>query len=379
MYDGPFFTDDHRAFAATLRRFVDRDLTPHVAAWDEAEAFPREVYGQAAALGLLGLGFPEDCGGTPGDPFLKLVAAAELARAGSGGLAAGLGSHGIALPPIVGLGEPDQIARLVPPVLRGEVIAALAVTEPGGGSDVAHLRTTATRDGDDYVVHGEKTFITSGLRADLLTVAVRTGGSGAEGLTLLAVEGQPAGLTRSPLKKMGWWCSDTAHLHFDGVRVPVANRIGPEGAGFLGLMLDFNGERLGLATMAWAFAEVCFADALAWAQLRETFGRPLIHRQVIRHLLVDLRMDIDAVRATVERLAWRVGQGERPVAEVCMAKNLATRTLEHVAGACVQVLGGAGYMRGGRVERIFRESKVLSIGGGASEVLKDLAAKQLGW
>jgi acyl-CoA dehydrogenase len=378
-YEGPFYTDDHRAFAATVRGWVARDVAPHVAAWDEAESFPRDVYGQAAAVGLLGIGFPESAGGIPGDPWYHLVATRELARAGSGGLMAGLMSHGIALPPIVAMGEPDQVQRLVAPVIAGHRIAALCVTEPGGGSDVARLRTRAVRDGDDYLLDGEKTFITSGMRADVLTVAARTGGDGAEGITLFAVEGQPQGLTRAPLKKMGWWCSDTAHLRFTSVRVPASNRIGPEGSGFFGLMLNFNGERMGLAAMAWGFAQECIDEALEWSKLRETFGKPLISRQVIRHRLVDLQMRVEAVRCNLELLAWRIAQGERPVAEVCMLKNLATSTLEHVAGECVQILGGAGYVRGSKSERIFRESKVLSIGGGANEVLKELAAKQLGW
>ena len=244
---------------------------------------------------------------------------------------------------------------------------------------MANLRTRAVRDGDDYLVSGEKTFITSGLRADYLTVAVRTGGEGMGGISLLLIETDRPGITRTPLEKMGWWCSDTASIHFDAVRVPVANRIGDENHGFMGIMLNFNGERIALAAQAWALAQVCYDEALAWARERQTFGRPLIRNQVIRHKLVDMRTRIEAARALLESLTARVDAGQLPVAELCMLKNFCTETLEYVAGEAVQVLGGAGYIRGSASERIFRETKVLSIGGGASEIMKDLAGRQMGY
>ena len=367
------------AFLASVRRWVDRDLTPHAAAWDEAGEFPRALYAQAAAAGVLAVGFPEDLGGVGGSARLRVGLQREICRAGSGGVLAGLFSHGIGLPPIVALGTPEQQQRLVAPVLRGEGIAALAVTEPTGGSDVANLKTTAVRDGDFWVVNGQKAFITSGVRATVLTVAVRTGGPGAAGVSIVAVEGEPPGLSRAPMAKRGWWSSDTAILTFDDVRVPVGNLIGEPGFGFLGLMQNFNNERLGLAAAAWGFAEECLQEALDWARARETFGKPLIHRQVVRHQLVDMKMRVEAVRALLFEVAERMDAGEEPVADVCMLKNLATETLEFVAGKCVQILGGGGYIRGGKTERIFRESKVLSIGGGATEILTDLAARQLGW
>jgi acyl-CoA dehydrogenase len=370
---------EEQDFLASVRRWVARDLTPHVAAWDEAGSFPRTLYRQAAAVGVLSAGFAESAGGVPASAQLRVALQRELCRAGSGGLLAGLMSHGIALPPIAALGSPAQVGRWLPPVLRGEQIAALAVTEPGGGSDVANLRTTAVLEGDHYRVDGEKAFITSGMRADLLTVAVRTGEPGAAGVSLLVVEGEPEGLTRSPLAKSGWWCSDTALLRFDGVRVPTANLLGAPGLGFLGLMHNFNAERLGIAAAAWGFGEECLQEALAWTRDRETFGKPLIQRQVVRHQLVDCRMRLEAVRALLVDVAGRIDAGEEPVADVCLLKNLATETLEQVASRCVQLLGGSGYIRGGKTERIFRETKVLSIGGGASEVLADLAARQLGW
>jgi acyl-CoA dehydrogenase len=373
------YTETHHALRATLRRFVEREIAPHVEAWDEAEAFPRDLYRKAGEVGLLGLGFPEALGGVAGDPFATLIACEEVARAGSGGVSAGLMSHGIALPPIVALGSEELRARVVPSTLRGETVAALAVTEPSGGSDVARLETRARRDGDALVIDGTKTFITSGMRADFLTVAVRTGGPGMGGISLVLVEGDRPGLSRTPLRKMGWWSSDTATLHLDGVRVPLGNVIGELDQGFLALMLNFNSERLGIAATALGFAEVCYAEALQWARDRSTFGKRLVDHQVIRHKLVDMRTDLEATRAFLERTAALMAAGESPVAELCMLKNQATRTLERCAKEAVQILGGAGYIRGVKSERIYRETKVLAIGGGAEEIMKELAARQLGF
>ena len=375
---GPWYTEEHEQLREQVRRFVDREIAPHIDAWDEACEFPRELYRKAGELGLLGLGFPEEYGGTPADPFHRIVATEELARAGSGGLIAGLMSHGIGLPPIVALGDDALKRRVLPSVLAGEKIAALAISEPDGGSDVANIRTTARRDGDEYVVNGSKTFITSGMRADFVTTAVRTGGEGMSGISLLVIEAGTPGFGRTPLSKMGWWCSDTATLYFEDCRVPVGNRIGGENQGFLGIMQNFNGERLAIASMAVAFSRVCYDEAVAWARARNTFGRPLVTRQVIRHKLVDMMQRIESTQAFLDALAWKVQHGQWPIAEVCMLKNAATQCLEFCAKEAVQILGGAGFIRGAKSERIYRETKVLSIGGGAEEIMKELAAKQLG-
>lgn len=375
----PFYTADHEAFREQVRRFVAREITPYAAAWDEAGTFPRELYTKAAAVGLLGLGFPEEYGGVRADRFHGIVAGQELARCGAGGICASLMSHTIGAPPIARLGSPELKARVLPDILAGRKIAALAITEPTGGSDVANLRTTARREGDVYVVKGEKTFITSGMRADYVTVAVRTGGPGMGGISLLLVESGAPGFSRTPLTKMGWWASDTATLYFDDCRVPAANLIGEENQGFLGIMLNFNDERLGLAASANAFAQVCIDEAVAWAKQRETFGKPLIKHQVIRHKLVDMQQRVWATQAFLEQTAWRVDQGESPIAELCALKNQATQTLAFCASEAVQILGGAGYLRGPAVERIYREVKVNAIGGGAEEIMKDLASRQLGW
>jgi acyl-CoA dehydrogenase len=375
------YTPEHERFRDTVRAFVAKEIVPFVNQWDEAETFPRELYPKAAHIGLLGLGYPEAYGGVEGDMLMRLIATEEIARAGSGGLLASLFSHNIALPPIVAHGSEALKARVLPPVLAGDRIAALAITEPGGGSDVAALRTAAVRDGDHYVVGGEKTFITSGMRADVYTVAVRTGGAGSGGISLLLIERDTPGFTRSLLDKMGWWMSDTATLRFDGCRVPADNLIGEENRGFRAIMDNFNGERLMLAAGAYGFMQACYDEARDWAASRKTFGKPLIAHQVIRHKLVDMRMRIESTRAWLEDLCQRIDAGEsgsRLVAEIALVKNHATQAMQWCADQAVQILGGMGFMRGTRSERIYREVKVMMIGGGAEEIMKELAARQLG-
>ena len=378
-------TPGHETFRETVRRFVSREIEPHAAAWDERQEFPRELYRRAADAGLLGLRFPAEFGGVPdADHLHTLIACIELAQCGAGGVLASLLSHTIAAPPIAALGSRELQGRTLPRILAGEWIAALAITEPAGGSDVAALRTTARRDGDSYVVDGEKTFITSGMRADLYTVAVRTDPAvqGARGISLLLVERDTPGFTRTRLDKMGWWASDTAHLRFDHMRVPAANLLGAEGEGFRAIMQNFTGERFSIAAFALGFAWACYTEALEWARQRRTFGQRLVDHQVVRHRFVDMRGQIESTRSLLEGLAARLddpGPADPDVvASVCMAKNTATRTLQFCADAAVQTLGGMGYMRGSKSERIYREVKVNMIGGGAEEIMKDLAARQLG-
>ena len=372
---------EHEAFRDGVRAFVEREIAPHVAAWDEAESFPRALYRRAAEVGLLGIGYPEALGGTPADGWYRLIATEEIARAGSGGLMASLFSHNIGLPPVVAHGSETLQRRIVPEVLRGEKIAALAITEPSGGSDVARLRTTARRDGGEWVIDGEKVFITSGMRADWITVAVRTGSKGAAGISLVAVPGDAPGLTRTPLAKMGWWCSDTAALRFDGCRVPADHLIGEEDAGFKAIMENFNGERLLMSAGACAFAQVCCDEALDWARQRQTFGQPLVTHQAIRHKLMDMQMRVFSTRAWLHELTERQEGGDTGsawVAELCLLKNHATQTMQFCADQAVQILGAMGFMRGTKSERIYREVKVMMIGGGAEEIMKELAARQLG-
>ena len=368
----------------SAQRFVRQEVAPHLADWEAAQEFPRSLYGRAADLGWLGLGYPEHLGGTPAPAALRNVLTETLAReSGSGGLMASLFSHNIGLPPVLRWGSDALQREVIPPVLRGEKIAALAITEPGGGTDVAALRTTARLDGDHYVVDGEKVFITSGMRADYLTVAVRTdaGNKGRGGISMLVVPGDCSGLSRSPLQKMGWHCSDTAHLRFDGVRVPARFLVGLEGSGFKMIMGNFNGERLSMAVMALGFAECCYREALDWARSRKTFGSALVEHQVVRHKLMDMKMRIESTRAWVDAVTRRLDEGDEGaewVSQVCLLKNHSTQTMQFCADQGVQILGGMGFMRGTACERIYREVKVMMIGGGAEEIMKELASRQLG-
>lgn len=377
---------DIDALTDSVKRFTLERIAPHVAKWDEAGEFPRELYREASALGLLGLGYPEAYGGTPAPFALRNAVSIAMSRyAGSGGLMASLFSLNIGLPPVLRHGSEAVQREVVPGVIAGEKIAALAITEPGGGSDVAALRTTARRDGGDYVIDGEKVFITSGMRADWITMAVRTdpASKGASGISMVLVPGDAAGLSRTKLDKMGWWCSDTAHLRMDGVRVPARYLLGEEGAGFRIIMTNFNGERLGMSAMALGFAQACYDEALDWARQRKTFGSALIDKQVIRHKLVDMQMRILSTEAWLASVTAMADEGKLEsdphcVAQVCLLKNHATQTMQFCADQAVQILGGMGFMRGTKSERIYREVKVMMIGGGAEEIMKDLAARQWG-
>ncbi len=372
------------------RRFVQTEVAPHLPAWEEAGELPRSLHRRAAEMGWLEMGYPEELGGTPSPWKLRNALTIALARsAGSGGLMAGLFSHNIGLPPVVRHGSPALQREVIPDVLAGRKISALAITEPGGGTDVSALKTTARREGDEYVVDGEKTFITSGMRADWLTVAVRTDlkNKGPMGISMLMVPGDAVGLSRSALQKMGWRCSDTAQLRFDGVRVPARYLVGNEGEGFKMILTNFNGERLSMAALSLGFSEACYDEALSWAQQRKTFGMALVDHQVIRHKLMDMKMRIESTRAWLNAVSARADAGDRGdksakgaewVAQVCLLKNHATQTMQFCADQGVQILGGMGYMRGTTCERIYREVKVMMIGGGAEEIMKELASRQLG-
>lgn len=374
-----YFSPAHERVRRSVREFVRKAVLPRIEEWEEAGAFPRELYRQAAEVGVLGIGYPEELGGTPGDIFFKIASTEELMRAGSGGLVAGLGSLDIAIPPIVRHGSADQKARFVVPVLAGEKVAALGITEPGGGSDVANLRTTAVKDGDHYVVNGGKTFITSGCRADQVTVAVRTGEAGPHGLSLLVVErGTPGFSTSTPLKKTGWWASDTAELFFDDCRVPAANLIGAENQGFYLIMENFAAERLALAVMANMTAQLALEEAQRYARSREAFGKPLTGFQVTRHKLVEMATQVEVSREFTYRTAARVDAGLDATRQVAMAKNFACQVSNRVTYDAVQIFGGYGFMRGFMVERLYRDNRVLSIGGGTTEIMNEILSKLMG-
>ena len=375
----PFYTGDHEAFREVVRQFTQNEATPNVHEWDLAGEIPREMYEKAGAIGIFGDGFEAEYGGHgQRDALLRLLMMQELSYSGSGGFVAALLSNYIGLSPIGKFGSHELKSRVLPPCMAGEKIAALAITEPSGGSDVARIRTTAKRDGDHYVVNGSKTFITSGMRADFITVAVRTGGEGPSGISMLVMDGDSPGLSRTKLDKMGWLCSDTATLYFDDVRVPVENLLGEEGAGFSMIVNNFNPERIDMAAQSVAFSRVCFDEALNWARERSTFGKQLAEHQVIRHKLVEMDRRINANQAWIELLAWRLNQGDDPVAEIAEAKVSATMLFEFCAREAAQVLGGASFLRGDTVERLYREVRVQAIGGGSEEIMRDLASRQLG-
>jgi acyl-CoA dehydrogenase len=375
----PFYDESHEALAQSVRRFVEREVAPHIDRWEAEGELPRELHKKAAEAGILGLRYPEEYGGhSEGfDIFHGLTQTEELSAVGAGGLGASLMTHGIGLPPILATGSDELKRRVAPPVLAGDKIVALGITEPSGGSDVANLKTRAVKKGDRYVVNGNKMFITSGMRADWLTCAVRTGGEGASGVSLLLIDMNGKGVSRTRLDKMGWRCSDTAAIHFDDVEVPQENLIGPENGGFLGIMRNFNSERIGMAMGCCAFARVCLKEAVAWAQQRETFGKALVKHQSIRIKLADMARQIGATQAWVDQCAWAVKEGRDRPADFAMLKVQATQMLESVAREAAQVLGGASYITGSKVERIYREVRVNAIGGGSEEIMLDLAGRQL--
>jgi acyl-CoA dehydrogenase len=374
----PWFDDTHRALRLQARRFAKESLEPNIPAWEDAGLFPRDLYGGAAAAGVLAPHFPADLGGGGGDLLHGLVAAEELMRAGSGGVAAGLGSLQIALPPVLTLGTEEQKQRLVPPVLRGEAIAALAITEPGAGSDVAGVRTRATRSADGWRLSGTKTFITSGVRADLVVVLARTGDDPHRGLTFFAVpKGTPGFSVSKALDKMGWRASDTAELHFDDAFVPENARIGAEGSGFVALMHNFAGERLLLAVQGVAIAELALDDATRYAAERRAFGKEIGRFQVIRHQLAEMSTAVQSAKALTYAVALRARTGDAAMADVARAKNLAARVAEQVCSQAVQIFGGMGYMRECRVERLYRDARILRIGGGTDEIMNELIARAI--
>ena len=379
-----FEAEEHAAIRTATRKFAQTHIAPESAAWEEAEAFPLGLYATAGAAGILGIGYPDAVGGQGGDLGHVLVAAEEMLITGrSVGTVVGLGSHTIALPPIVRFGTTEQHARFVRPCLVGEAISALAITEPGGGSDVAAVTMRADRDGDHYVVTGSKTFITSGTRASFVTAAVRTGGPGHGGISLLVIEASTPGYSVGrKLKKTGWWASDTAELHFDGCRVPVANRIGLEHGAFPMIMMNFAAERLLLAGQCVAIAELAYRETIAYARARQAFGKALTGFQVTRHKLADMATRIAAARALVGEAVTRVLRpgGDLKVAGLAaMAKNAATDMCSFVCDQAVQLHGGAGYMRETLVERLYRDARLYPIGGGTREIMNEVIAKTEGY
>jgi acyl-CoA dehydrogenase len=375
-----YWSEEQESLRASARTFVEREVVPHLERWEADNELPRELHVKAAKQGFLGVGFREAVGGSGGGLLDSVALTEAMLEAGaSGGVLAGLFTHGIALPHIAAHGSSDQVDRFVRPTLAGELVGALAITEPEGGSDVARLRTRAVLDGDHYVVDGAKTFITSGVRADFVTTAVRTGGPGHAGISLLVVEkGTPGFEVTRRLDKMGWHCSDTAELSFAGACVPAENLVGDEGSGFAFIAEAFVAERVSLAVQGYGIAARCLQLTAEQVRQRSAFGEPLIAKQVVRHKLVEMHRRVEAARVYTREVARRHDAGEQPLVEALHAKRLGVAAAAYCTDEAVQLHGGTGYMHGTEVERHYRDARILGIGGGANEVLDDLAARLLG-
>jgi acyl-CoA dehydrogenase len=374
----PPFTEEHEEFRQSVRRFVRDRLAPHANEWEEARWFPNDVFGWLAEQGYIGLKFPAEYGGD-GDPIADAVFCEELAWCGSGGLAAGIGAHGgIALPPIWKFGTDEQKQRYLVPGIRGERIAALAITEPDAGSDVAGIRTLARKVDGGYVVNGAKMFITGGCRADAIVTAVKTTAEGGHhGISFLIIDRGP-GVESSALEKMGWHASDTAHITFDDVFVPEENLLGAEHQGFYLIMANFQWERLLMALGAVGGMQVAFEKTLKYALERKAFGREIGHFQALRHKLAEIALTIEAGRDVTYAALRRYVAGEDAVREVTIAKLATQRAAFDVMDTCLQIHGGNGYMAEYDIERAARDARLGPIGGGTDEIMKEILGRSFG-
>lgn len=377
----PFYNESHQQWRAQMRRFVEQEINPYVEDWEESGEVPLALWPKAANIGLLQMGYPEQYGGISEgiDAFHAIIASEEIARSGATGISASLTIHNIGLPPVIHYGSEEMKDEVAPAILAGEKRISLGITEPGAGSDVANISTSAKREGDYYLINGSKTFISGGTRADWLTTAVRTGGEGMGGISLILIPMGAEGVSRTKLdKKQGWWCSDTATIYFDNVKVPVSNLIGQENAGFLPIVHNFNRERLGIIALSLGAAKTCVEEASAWAVERKTFGKPLSKHQVIRHKFAEMLKRINATQAYMDICAWQIENNTLKVEDISMCKVQATETMEFCAREAMQIMGGMSYMRGCKTERLYREVRVMAIGGGSEEIMRDLTSRQLG-
>lgn len=372
------FNETHEMMRQSVRKFVEKEILPNIVDWEEAGEFPRDLYQKAGAAGILGIGFSEEYGGSGEDVFMSIAVGEELMRGTSGGLVSSLCSLGIGLPPIAAWGSEEMKARVIPSVVAGDKISSLAITEPGAGSDVANIRTKAVREGDYYRVNGSKIFITSGIRADYYTVAVRTGEEGYGGISVLLIEkGMEGFSTGRNLKKMGWWVSDTAELFFEDVMVPVENLIGEENQGFFCLMSNFAMERLSMCVMANMTSELAIEACMKYVNERKAFGKTLAGFQVLRHKLAHMATQLEASKHFTYGVAAQVAKGDSAIKEIAMAKNFATSVSDNVTHQAVQIFGGMGFMRESLVERLYRDNRILSIAGGTVEIMNEVISKQM--
>ncbi len=374
------FSEDHEALRRSVRAFVEKELLPHAHEWDKAEAFPREVFARVGELGFFGMKFSEDVGGSGPDPIADAVVTEEFARCGSGGVAAALGAHkDLACLYLANFGTPEQKNRWLGPMIAGATIGAFAVTEPDAGSDVASITTKASRDGDDWILDGAKTFITNGAWADVVVVAAKTDpDAGHEGITLFVVEKGTSGFDQERIRMLGWRPSQTGELTLRGVRVPDAHRLGDIGGGFYAIMQNFAWERISMALGQSAGAQHTYEVAKNYALERSAFGRPIGKFQVWRHRFADVATRIEAGRAMTYAALRKIVAGEDALREVSMAKLYTSEVAFHVADECVQIHGGYGYVTEFPAERALRDSRLGPIGGGTSEIMKEIIGRTLG-
>ena len=374
------FTDEHDQLRESIAGFVARELRPHAAEWEET-TFPDWVFPRMGELGFLGLSYPEEYGGQGGDYYANLVLAEEMTGADCGGLGMGIAVHtDMATPPIHLFGTEDQKQRYLAPAIRGEKISCLGITEPDAGSDVSGIKTRAVRDGDEYVINGSKTYITNGTRADFIVLVTKTDAeAGYDGFTLFLVDTDTPGFhVEGKLEKLGMHASDTALLAFDDMRVPAANVLGEVGKGFYHIMWELQGERLIGAAGCVAGAQRVFDKTLQYAQERTAFGRSIGKFQVIRHKFAEMATQIESARQMVYSTAWRFQNGEYPVREISMAKLHAARIAVEVADECIQIHGGAGYMKEYGIERAWRDLRLNRIGAGTDEIMLDVIGRSYG-
>jgi len=376
----PFDTEERKTFREMVSKFLEAEIWPYVDEWDEDGEYPHEINEKVCELGVFGFGIDEKYGGLGfDDQFMRKDVSVEMGRTSAGGLFASVGSRNIMLGPLTELANEEIKLKALPDLMSGKKGGSLGITEPGGGSDVARMKTTAQKDGNEWVLNGSKTFITGGMQASYFVIGARTGKEGLGGISLFFVEADTPGFTRSSIdKKMGWWSSDTATLYFDNCRIPADNLMGEENKGFLAIMNNFNYERYMMGAQMLGMAKRCFEECVQYSQERQTFGKNLIEHQVIRHKLADMSAKIDAMDAYLNQVAQLMNDGEMPVAEISKIKFYCSECIESIASEAMQIFGGAGYLRGNAVERIYREVKVMAIGGGSKEIMKDLTIKQLG-
>ncbi len=374
------FNDEHEALRESITNFATKELAPHADEWEQT-TFPDWVFNRMGELGFLGLDKPEKYGGQGGDYFSAMVLGEAISAANCGGLAMGVAVQtDMAMPPILAFGTEEQKQEWVVPAIRGEKILCLGITEPDAGSDVKGIKTRAVRDGDDYVIKGSKTFITNGHRAHVIVLVTKTDpDAGYDGFSLLLVPMDTPGVIREKkLQKLGMHASDTALLAFEDVRVPATALLGQEGKGFYHIMWELQGERMIGSAGSLAGAQRCFDRTLEYAKQREAFGKAIGHFQVIRHKFAEMATKIEAARQLVYMTAWRFANGEYPVREISMAKLFASRVAVEVADECIQIHGGAGYMKEYNVERAWRDARLNRIGAGTDEIMLEVIGRSYG-